>query len=432
MGKKITIAIFCVILFGFTIASIVYPDASYSVRERDTLTTLSDVTEDGDLLLMLSDLASGDFQETYEEYVDDQFFLRETWIDLSTTVSTLLGKQDVNGVYIGKDGYLLERYTDEYFLDLEEDDFTAEDDPLWVCNAQALSEFLAAMTAEYGSGAVHLLMIPSKANVLTDDLPDLASVYPEDEIVEEICTLVDDAACEYGLTDDTGEEIEELSEKIVLDLTDVLSAHQDEYIYYRTDHHWTTRGAYYAAAAYLELCGMEAAPLDSYESETATETFYGTTYNKLHTNTTADTITLYHSEDLEHLTVNQNDGELVSDSLYFYDNLTDYTDEELLEMVEDDEEINDKYSVFLNGNTQKIVIETGAGTGRTLLLLKDSFANSFVPFLCGSYDTIILYDDRYEGDNDIETILADYGDQITDVLVLYNVEKFMENTNFGL
>ena len=418
MRKKITIVIFCVMLFGFSIASVLYPDSSYSVRERDTLTTIEDVTEDGDLLLMLSDLATGDFQETYESYVDDQFFLRETWIDLSTAISTLLGKKDVNGVYIGEDGYLLERYTDEYFLDLEGDDFTAEDDLTWVYNAQALSEFLVTMAEEYGNDSVHLLMIPSKANVLTDYLPDLASAYPENEIIEEICDLIDDSA--------------ELSETIVLDLTDVLRAHQDEYIYYRTDHHWTTLGAYYACCAYLELCGLEAQPLDSYACETVTDTFYGTTYNKLHTDTPSDTITLYYSEDMQNLTVDQDDGELVSDSLYFYDNLTDYTDEELVRMVEEGEDISDKYSVFLNGNTQKIVIETGAETGRTLLLLKDSFANSFVPFLCGTYDTIILYDDRYEGDNDIETILADYEDQITDVLVLYNVEKFMENTNFGL
>ena len=81
--------------------------------------------------------------------------------------------------------------------------------------------------------------------------------------------------------------------------------------------------------------------------------------------------------------------------------------------------------MFLGGNTFLVDIKTTAHTGRTLLLLKDSFANAFVPFLTEDYDRILMVDVRY-GSQKMETILEENED-ITDVLVLYNTEKLMQN-----
>lgn len=377
MRKKITIAIFCAILFGFTAISILKPDTEISERENRVLETMPEI--------VLDDILDGTFQETFETYISDQFFLRDSWVDLTTGLQTFLGKKDINGVYIGENGYLIEKYTEEDF-----------DEEIVENNIDVLAAFLNEMTEEYGSDHVDFLTVPSKACAMPDLLPAWAEGYPEEEITEALCDLLDEP-------------------EIYLDLTETLQEHQDEYIYYRTDHHWTTLGAYYAYAAFAERKGHEVPSLDSYEIETAADDFYGTTYNKLHQNVEPDTVELYHSEAEENVTVDMNDGETVSDSFYFFDEL----------------EESDKYRIFFAGNTEKIVITTAADTGRTLLMLKDSYANCFVPFLAGEYDTIILYDLRYAGDT-IDVLLDEYGEEITDVLVLYNVEKFMEDESIDL
>ncbi len=377
MRKKVTIVIFCVILFGFTAISILKPDTEISERENRVLETMPEI--------YLDDILDGTFQETFETYISDQFFLRDSWVDLTTGLQTLLGKKDINGVYIGENGYLIEKYTEEDF-----------DEEIVENNIDVLAAFLNEMTETYGSEHVDFLTVPSKACALPDLLPAWAEGYPEEEITEALCDLPDEP-------------------EIYLDLTETLQEHQDEYIYYRTDHHWTTLGAYYAFAAFAERKGYETPALDSYEIEVAADDFYGTTYNKLHQDVEPDTVKLYHSEAEEGVTVDMDDGETVSDSFYFFNEL----------------EESDKYRIFFSGNTEKIVITTGADTGRTLLMLKDSYANCFVPFLAGEYDTIILYDLRYAGDT-VDVLLDEYGDELTDVLVLYNVEKFMEDESIDL
>ena len=152
--------------------------------------------------------------------------------------------------------------------------------------------------------------------------------------------------------------------------------------------------------------------MDEFTIETVADDFYGTTYNKLHCAVEADVVQLYHSDDETEIVVDMNDGARVTDSFYFLDQL----------------ENSDKYRVFFQGNTAKILVETGAGTGRTLLLFKDSYANCFVPFLAGDYDTIIMLDLRYLSDT-VSDVLEEYGGDITDVLLLFNVEKFMQDEN---
>lgn len=151
-----------------------------------------------------------------------------------------------------------------------------------------------------------------------------------------------------------------------MDFTDALSRHSDEYIYYRTDHHWTTLGAYYAYAEYVRSLGMESAELSQLEGQEVSG-FYGTYFSKAKKfNAIPDTITYYPIPDAG-VTV---DGE---EKDGFYD----------LEKFQ----VRDKYAAFLWGNNGYTVLKSGVRTpaeGESpsrILVIKDSYANSFVPFL---------------------------------------------------
>jgi hypothetical protein len=201
----------------------------------------------------------------------------------------------------------------------------------------------------------------------------------------------------------------------ILDLTGALSEHSDEYIYYRTDHHWTTLGAYYAYCAYKEMRGEQPFSQEQYTVREVAQDFYGTTYDKIQKCKTADTISKWelNGEDAA-VQVSFDDGEMEWDSCY---------DESYLSE-------KDKYSYFFGGNTAKIRIATGADNGKCLLLLKDSYSNSFVEFLLPDYEYIYMIDLRYTQE-DIYTMMEEIDAEhpISDVLVMYNTEKFMQDTN---
>ncbi len=377
MIKKITVGVFCVLLFGFALISLLKPDTGMSERENRMLEQMPEIE--------WSNVMDGTFQEDYETYVSDQFFLRDSWVDLSTGLQRLEGRRDINGIYIGEDGFLLEKYTAEDF-----------DPELVEYNLDLLADFLNGMTEDYGAEHVDFLAVPTKACAMPSLLPAYAESFDETKTTDALCGRLEE-------------------EEIFLDLTGTLQAHQDEYIYYRTDHHWTTLGAWYAWEAFARKKGYETAGPDSYTIETAAEDFYGTGYNKLHLEVEPDVVQIWHSEAEEGIRVDMNDGENVTDSPYFYEELDG----------------SDKYRVFFAGNTEKIAVETGADTGRTLLLLKDSYANCFVPFLIGEYDTILMLDLRYARDT-IDEFLKEYEEEITDVLILYNVEKFMQDESIDL
>ena len=375
-AKIMVIALFVGILGTFFLVTAMLPKKEFSVTENRVLEQRPE--------FLLEDILSGDYQETYETYLNDQFVARDRWVDLAVGVEKLAGRRDVNGIYVGKDGYLLEKYGDGDF-----DERTSAD------AVGALGEFLNEMAAQYGEEHVDCLFVPGKAAALPEKLPPYAEPFDEQEILRAVSG-----------------ELEQ--PKIVLDLTQTMNEHQDEYIYYRTDHHWTTLGAYYAYAAWCEKHGNTAAPLTAYGRETVSDDFYGTSYNKSHQRVQADTVELFQSADLQSVHVIWNDGEKESDSPYRKDLAGE----------------NDKYRVFFDGNTAKITIDTSCQNEKTLLLLKDSYANCFVPFLFGDYSRIVMIDLRYQADC-IYDILAEEPD-ITDVMVLYNVEKFLQDGNMDL
>lgn len=375
--RLLKIILFCIMLYGFTFLTLFHADQKTSDTENRELAQKPVLTK--------KEVLKGSYQKKYESYLDDQFVARDQWVSLATALQTGLGKKEINGVYFGKEHYLLEKW--------QESDFDSEQVEE---NVEILSDFLNEAAEIYGQEHVSCMMIPAKTTVLADYLPRYVDT-PE----------------QTGVLQDLRDQLSH--PESLLDMQEILQEHKEEYIYYRTDHHWTTLGAYYAYQTWAEQRGQATAyPLEHYQRETAFQDFHGTTYNKVHEGGRPDQVELFHSAGDASVQVSMDEGELVSDSMYFPGEAAKGFD---------------RYRIFFSKNTFQIEVTTQAKNGKTLLMVKDSFANCFVPFLTEDYERIIMIDYRY-GKQPMGTIMDQYED-ITDVLVLFNTEKFMQNTKLG-
>ena len=375
MKKKFSISIICtflaVIVF-FTSFSVFGEKRDFSVDENRALMTMPSVDIDS--------LLDGSFQQDYTEYLSDQFEWRSFFVNVKTGIMRILGRQDLNGVYFGRDGYLIEKYTPSDF-DIDNVEY----------NEQMLAYFLGYCTDNNINTVC--AFVPSKASVLKNALPKNAIPYDTSYVLEDM-----------KYTYDAGARIIDLS--IPLSSRGVA-----DYYYYKTDHHWTSSGAYKAYQFLSEPLGYECAAADTLKAKVVSEDFYGSTYDKVHSKVAPDTITSYDVG--ETVAVDYNGEEENSDSLY------------CPEMLEE----KNKYDYFLGGNYARVDITTDVKNGKTLFLLKDSYANSMVPFLCSNYSKIVMVDLRYFADDVYEVI-----DEVKpdNVLVLFNTEKFMIDQNMDL
>lgn len=373
----IMIVIFCSMLFGGSLATAFLPEKDYSVIENRELAHRPKITK--------KKLLNGKFQSEYDTYISDQFFKRDAWVSLSVMIQAVMGKKDINGVYIGKEGYLLEKNDESDFDSAQVGE-----------NVGYLAAFLNETAQIYGKEHVSCIMIPSKAFALTNRLPDFANINGHGEVLKSI---------KKNLS----------NQEMLVDICDELKKHRQEYIYYRTDHHWTTLGAYYAFASWAGQTGQASVqPLEYYGRETVFDDFYGTTYNKVHLKVPADKVEIFHCLGEDGVLVEMDDDKTKSNTMYF---------------EEEAKKGFNRYNLFFSKNTFKIEVNTKSKSKKTLLLIKDSFANCFVPFLTEDYGKIIMLDYRY-GKTPVGKIMSE-NDDITDVLVMFNTEKFMENTKLA-
>lgn len=361
--------LFSVFFVGMFLLDCVTPDRTVSELENTTLTQRPKVTAQ-----ILSSAGLNRFFNDYTQYTKDQIPGRDAWISLQSFVETaLLQKTQSGGILLGDKGQMFDR---TYGLVSSEE--------------RTLPRNIAAVAslAARCPGKVYVMVAPAASSIYPERVPAHAPLLQEESYLGQIQAAVEQAGGVY------------------LPLEDALSAHKDEYIYYRTDHHWTTQGAYYA---YSELCsalGLE--PFDR-AAHTAVDVldFYGTFYSRARTwNAQPDTLTYY---DLDNpLTIYTVTGpgmptEGQTTGLYDLDKLDVY----------------DKYAAFLHGNNGLSRVE-GDGEGR-ILVIKDSYANSFVPFLTANYAQIDVVDLR-NYNYGLDGLIAENGyDQI---LVLYSFDSF--------
>ncbi len=204
-----------------------------------------------------------------------------------------------------------------------------------------------------------------------------------------------------------------LSDKVTpVDAYSVLEDHKDEYIYFRTDHHWTPLGAYYAYTAFAEALGMEYHPIEDYEERIKYD-FIGSLYGYTNDITLKNSPEEFHyfmPPEVEYKT-----------SYYHYSTLQSQGTGVLFHEYVDG---SNCYGMFLGADAVHVKITTNAGSGRKIVMFKESYGNAFAPFLVNNFDEIYVIDIRYFGRNAV-----DYIRQVgaTDVLFINNC--FAANTS---
>jgi len=197
--------------------------------------------------------------------------------------------------------------------------------------------------------------------------------------------------------------------EVWFDAAPILQAHREEELYYRTDHHWKTLAAFYVYRDWAEAQGYFVPELTDYDIQTVTEDFEGTVQSKLGIKTAGDTIELFLPKSGTTCTLQKGNSEDVINTLYDVSAL----------------DTKDKYAVYFGGNQAFMSIRTDADSERKILVIKDSYANCFIPFMLGEFQQIDVLDLRYDRQSVSSRIAAG---RYTDVLILYNAAGFAEDT----
>ncbi len=182
----------------------------------------------------------------------------------------------------------------------------------------------------------------------------------------------------------------------------IMAEHSEEYMFYRTDHHWTSLGAYYASVAYCNANGIEPYALDTYETVIKTD-FTGTLYNyaggpsNLKRNLD---YTVGHFPHTGYSMICGNSGAW-------------YNAEAI------DSDYKSYAGMFISGDNPLTVITTANKNGRSLIIFKESYGNAFVPYMIDYYEQIVVVDIRKDTKS-VEAIIEQYG--ITDALIINNVQ----------
>ncbi len=363
------LVLFFLFIFGFMIADGLWPKRVESDLERRKLAQFPDFS--------FSSLVKNEWTAKYGEYTKDQVIVRDSWLKAQSLCESLLfQKEEIGGAMIGKNDAL---FTKMFAL-------TPTEEKLLQKNTTLVQQFI-----EKFPGQVTFLLAPSSSVINAEELPANTPMLDENARLDGIFSTV--------------------SEADSLDLRDSFTAAKDDVqLYYDTDHHWTSYGAYLAYQQFCQLRGLT--PMEVTESNyTIVPDFYGTTYSKaLYWKSKPDSIAYL---DLPNAMTVWN----VSPTFELTENFTaTMYDKSKLEQ-------GDKYAMFLYGNNGYSTIE-GDGEG-SILVVKDSYANSFIPYLTANYARIGVIDPRGFG-----LSVADFAQQegYDEVLLLFNFQSFKEST----
>ena len=346
------------------------PRRSFSENEKRVLSEAPQIDAAG--------IADGSVFRSIESYLSDHFPGRELWVGTNAYLVNVEGRGATEDIVRGTDGWL----------------FTApvsdDRETLWD-NMQAITTF-----AEKQSVPVSMMAVPSAGAVVSDKLPALHLPYPDADLLEEARRIAGNTLHWVDL------------------YTDFCSAEQPERLYYRTDHHWTSEGAYRAYCLLMEELGQSSVPRDDFTVEQISG-FYGTSYSKSGLwLTEPDTLELWTGSDIQAVTTvyDANRADPVTrDGMFFREYLEDA----------------DKYPVFLSGNHARVHIETNADSGKRLLVIKDSYAHALAPFLAEEYSTIDLIDLRYFKQQTISSWLEE--NPADEILLVYGLSSLAEDKN---
>ncbi|MGB4587838.1 MAG: DHHW family protein [Clostridiaceae bacterium] len=315
--------------------------------------------------------SSGVLAERTETFVQDQFPMRDALVNLKSDFQVLLGNNENNGVYLGKDGYLFrkfEDYIEKTFLD----------------NLDAVKSIMRKL-----GDKLRVLAVPSASLVLEEKLPDHVSADREKETLGFFNTY---------LKKNGGS----------VDLLEPIASHKDESVYFKTDHHWTQYGAYLGYTEIMHSYGLEPVDLNKFIVDNR-ENFQGTHYSKFRGKFVKGERFTFYQNPKENVEVYYVAEDRTEKSLFFTQNL----------------DTRDKYKVYLDGNYPLMTIRNHEiMNGEKILVLKDSYANAVVPFLVDSFQEVHLMDLRY-----YNLSLQDYIEKggFDKVILLYGMDSYLND-----
>lgn len=361
--QKIVFAVFCSLITLLALLFVFLPKNGFSETENRYLASFPTFS--------LASVLDGSFMKDFETYLADQFPARDTWVSTKARLAKLQGKMENNDVYFGKKDTLLARFPEP------DEQLTTN-----LSQVQAL--------ANKTDIPVCFSLIPTATAIWSDRLPDNAPNYDQSILLDTAKNTVTSAKW--------------------IDIAASLTTNRDEDLYYRLDHHWTTRGAYYGYAAICSALGLTPRLLDSYTPTTVTDHFQGTLFSSSGVRWLPDdTIETYVNAQGVSVTSYPNGTPEVG-KLYHTEKL----------------DTKDKYSFFLGGNQPLCVIKNPAISGPKIMVIRDSYSDSLAPFLSETFSQVHLFDPRYNLQSP-----SDYAENndIDMILVLYSTANFASDTN---
>lgn len=348
--------LFAVLVLG----NIVCPKKQYSELENRYLQQFP--------VPSVSSVKNGTFMSQFESFIDDHLIGRSFLVKRRANIEKLSGKQENNGVYFAKDGYLIEKPAE-----LEQDIVMQNIDA--IKQLDSLNRFQITVS-----------VVPPAYEILRTKLP--AHVYKP--------TILNlNHALETKLKDTNVQNA---------DPSGFLWDHREESIYYRTDHHQTSRGSQLSYEYLSGFLNYEPLSDEAFQITERSHSFLGTTYSKGLIDTKPDTITAYESD--TGAVVSFPEEGIENHALFFENRL----------------EEKDQYSFFLDGNHGLAVVQGSEKNGRHLAIFKDSYAHSLVPFFINHFESIHLIDLRYFQGDVLQYL---YGNQLREVLFYYSASSMV-------
>lgn len=348
------------------VINIIVPDKDISFVENRSLQKFPEINK--------TSFVDGSFENKMSNWFGDQFVGRNGLIHLRYGVLKLMGQKKINDIYLcGKQ--LIE-------------DTKLPNETQLSRNLNAINAF----TEKHSDADTSFMLIPNAVYVQNKRLPYFSDENDQGKIMDSIYNTLDSSVYSF-------------------DARETLKKHSEEYLYYKSDHHWTSLGAFYTYQAWQKQQGNDDVSLKDYDQYVVSNNFRGTLANGSGSFGIKDDITIFVNKNLSDYYVQEpkqkNKGSIYDSSFL---------------------KTKDQYSVFLGGNKDIQRIELNNDSKRHLLLFKDSYANSFVQFILNDYRSITIVDPRYYRD-DIEKVMQE--DLITDVMYLYNTNTFVEDTSLA-
>lgn len=375
MRTKITVSVFLIMLVLFAVLIIMPADTDSVLKENREPAVMPDTS--------VNNIIFGSFCADFEKYLSDNVGLRGRLIEISNNFQNLKGIKSYGSISNAN-------------ADLGTGDAATEKGLLTTDDT-----IMEIFKSKPESRERYTAMVNHYATKLPENVKLYSMVIP---------TRIEFTGKKYtGLADSQLETINLIyvgvNERVTtVDAYSMLEAHKDEYIYFRTDHHWTTLGAYYAYKQFCAAAGVPVADISNFEENKA-EGFLGYLYNQAQATNLKnkpDTIYWYtKGENLPFKAKAWENGEIV-----------EYSGKLFVPPVLGAET---KYSIFLGGDHPLLDMNTSVSNGRTILVIKDSYANAFMPWLTNSFERIVAVDPRSFG-GDISEVVSEYN--VTDVLLM--------------